>query len=254
MWKSRLLLSLLLVAAVHAEALTVVPVDVPTQVDRAELIFVGTVVEVKSVPVKDGSTAYTYVTFAVEETLKGAASGPTLTLRFYGGQAGGYVYEIAGAPKFKEGGKHLLFVEANERYMIPLTGGPQGKLDLVAHPVTQEPIVVDGSGRAIDGLREKNWSRSGLQFDRLGQIRRQQAAARVVSEEGVKIELEGREVASQAADNATPAPAVIAELRSLIHSRAFAPEFRRAPVVQSASPSNVPETNPHKQFRRATAQ
>lgn len=247
MWKFRLLLSLLLVAAVQAHALTVVPVDVATQVDRAELIFVGKVVEVRSVPVTDGSFAYTYVTFDVEETLKGAAAAPLLTLRFDGGEAGGFVYEIAGAPKFKAGGRHLLFVEGNDRYMMPLTGGPQGKLDLVAHPVTQEPIVVDGAGHAIGGLEEKNWSRSGLQLDRGGAIRRPQSAARVVSAEGVKVEIE-EEVVKESAPAASE---VLGELRALIQSRTFAPEFKRAAAVQSASPANVPDTSPDERFRRA---
>ena len=246
MWKSRLLLSLLLVAAVQVHGSTFLPVDVGTQVDRAELIFIGKVVGVQNVPVTDGSFAYTYVTFDVEETLKGAASAPLLTLRFYGGRAGDFVYEIAGAPTFTEGGRHLLFVEGNERNMIPLTGGPQGKLDLVAHPVTQESIIVDGAGRAIDGLRDKNWSRSGLQLDGAGAIRRAPAAAKVVSEEGVKIRL-----ADEAVESAPAASNALGELRSLIQSRTFAPEFKRAAVVQSASPANVPDTNPDRQFRRA---
>lgn len=250
MWKSRLLLSLLLAATVHVHALTVTPIDVATQVDRAELIFVGTVLDVQSVPVKDGSYAYTYVTFDVEETLKGAANAPTLTLRFDGGATAEYVYEIPGAPTFTEGGRHVLFVERNERNMIPLTGGPQGKLNLVAHPVTQDLIAVDEAGRAIDGVREKIWSRSGLELDRFGAIRHKKPVARVVSQEGVTIELDARDVAPETVDTAAPATNVLAELRSLIQSRTFAPEFQRAPAVQSASPANVPESNRERQLHR----
>ncbi|HEX2060308.1 MAG TPA: hypothetical protein VHK90_06175, partial [Thermoanaerobaculia bacterium] len=141
MRKSGLWLSLLLVLAAHVHASTVIPIDVATQIDQSELIFIGTVIGIESVPVRDGSFAYTYVTFDVEETLKGVADGPTFTLRMAGGEVPPLAYEIAGAPKFRKGGRHVLFVVGNDRYGIPLSGGPQGKLDLVAHPVTQELIV-----------------------------------------------------------------------------------------------------------------
>src|SRR5918998_2559927 len=91
---SRALLSLLFIAVLQypAGASSVRSVGLAEQVDRAELIFVGTVVGIESVPVKDGSFAFTYVTFDVQETLKGAAAGPTLTLRFAGGDAPPWTY------------------------------------------------------------------------------------------------------------------------------------------------------------------
>ncbi len=238
MWKSKLLSALLLVAAVHLRASTVIPVDVVAQVDEADLIFVGTVLETKSVPVKDGSFAYTYVTFAVDETLKGSASGASLTLRVAGGQAGQYVYEIAGGPAVQEGGRHLLFVRGNDRRGIPLSGGPQGKLNLVSHPVTQEEIVVDEAGRVLDGIRDGNWVRSGMRLDAHGALQQPQAVATVISQEGVEVTLDQPETG----DEAAPASQVIAELRDLIQSRAFAPKFQRGAAVDSASPDTVPST------------
>lgn len=238
MWKSRLWLALLLVAAMQSNASSVIPTDVARQVDEADLIFVGTVTETKNVPTKDGSFAWTYVTLSVDETLKGSASAPTLTLRVAGGQAGQYVYEVAGGPQFEVGGRHLLFILGNDRNGIPLSGGPQGKLNLVSHPVTQEEIVVDEVGRVIDGIRDGRFTRNGTKIGANGELHEPQAVAQVISEEGVQVTLEQ----PQASDRAAPASQVLDELRQLIQKRAFAREFHRSAAVESASPENVPAT------------
>lgn len=244
MKKSRLLLPLLLIAAVHAHASLVMPIDVVRQVDESDLIFIGTVVGTRAVPVKDGSFAYTYVTFAVEETLKGSAAGPMLTLRVAGGQAGRYMFEIVGAPKFETGGRHLLFVQDNDRNPIPLLGGPQGKLNIARDPVTQEEFLTDDAGRVLHGLREKNWVRNGFRVDRGGRLQPPERVAEVISQEGVQIVLDQPSLEAEAA----PAARIIGELRALIQSRAFAPEFQRRPAVQSASPANVPATDPDREL------
>lgn len=242
MWKSRLLLSLCVFAALQrpAAASTVLPVDVATQVDQADIIFVGTVVGTESVPVKDGSFAYTYVTFDVEQTIKGASHGRTLTLRFAGGETGEWRYEIDGAPRFAAGGRHLLFVEGNDRLAVPLAGGPFGKLDIIAHPITQEPIVVDGERRAVDGLSGNVWERRGMAVERDGRLRMRTPDVQVISEQGVKITIPEAETAP--VTEAAAAAAVIAELRGLVQARSLTPGFQRAAAVQSASPANVPET------------
>jgi len=252
MKKSRLLLALFLVAALHAGATTVVPIDVARQVDQAELIFIGTVIGTESVPVKDQTFAFTYVTFAVEETLKGAADGPTFTLRTAGGKIPSRRVEvgISGAPQFETGGRHLLFVMGNDRWGMPYSGGPQGKLDLVRDAVTQEEILTDDAGRVIDGLRDLNWIRGGLWIDRGGQLRRPERVAEVVSQEGVTVVLDQPDPAAEA----VPASKVLAELRALIRERSFAPEFKRTAVVKSASPANVPATDPDRLAARAEAQ
>lgn len=237
------LLPLLLIAvllSLPAGGTTVLPVTLAEQIDRAELIFVGTVVGVESVPVKDRTFAFTYVTFDVQETLKGAAGARVLTLRFAGGEAAPWVYEIGHAPRFRAGGKHLLFVEGNEQLFVPLVGFHQGKYDFVADPVTQEPVLVDEGRRSIDGVRGASWSRGRVQIDRRGQVRLRQPAARVVSEEGVDVEL----LDADDAQESEPASAaqVLGELRTLIRNRSFLSAFQRADAVQSASPANVPAT------------
>jgi len=239
MWKSRVMLSLLLTAAVHVHASTVIPIDVAAQVDEADLIFIGTVVGTENVPVKDGSFAFTYVTFHIEEALKGSTSAAPLTLRVAGGKARGHVFAIGGAPEFEVGGRHLLFVKGNDRYAIPFSGGSQGRLNFMRDAVTQEDILVDEAGRVIDGLREKNWRHSALRVDRGGQLQRPERVAELVSQSGVTVVLDEPETDART----VPAAQVLAGLRALIQSRAFGPEFRRT-TVKSASPADVPATDP----------
>lgn len=249
MWKSRLLLSLLLAAAVHARASTVIPIDVGKQVDESDLIFIGTVVGTENVPVKDGSYAFTYVTFNVEETLKGAIDGAPLTLRVAGGKIGNETFSLGGAPVFENGGRHLLFVRGNDRFAVPFSGGSQGKLNFVRDPVTQEELLADEGRRVIAGLRDRNWKHDGLRLDLGGQVQRSERVAEVISQEGVRVTLDEPDPNARL----VPAAEVIAELRELIQSRTFAPEFKRT-TVQSASPANVPETDPARVAVRKEAQ
>ncbi|HYK00993.1 MAG TPA: hypothetical protein VE974_04500 [Thermoanaerobaculia bacterium] len=245
MKKSKLLLCSLMLslAAFSAGATTILPVDLGKLVDDAEIVFVGTVIGSESVPTADNTYAFTYVTFDIDQTLKGAArSGKTITLRFAGGVAGTNVFEVSGAPTFQVGGKHLLFVEGNDKLGVPLVGWYQGKLDLVSNPVTQQPMFVDHAGRAIDGVKDNRWRRDGLRLNKDGSLKTLPAAAQaaVVSQEGVRIELEKP---AQAVEQAAPIGSVLAELRALIGKRkGSSASFRNTQFVESASKSNVPAT------------
>jgi hypothetical protein len=230
-----------LVTALSAGATTIPHADLGKLVDDADLIFAGKVIGIESVPTADGSYAFTYVTFDIDQAFKGVSrSGKTITLRFAGGQVGETLFEVSGAPTFALGGQHLLFVEGNDRLGVPLVGWSQGKIDLVAHPVSQQPLLVDHAGRAIDGIKGNGWRRDGLKLQKDGSIQALRAAeAEVVSQEGVKIELEKL----RGADRAASAASVMGELRSFIARRkASSPAFRDTQFVESASRAHVPAT------------
>lgn len=242
MRKFRLFLFSLLLVTVPAGATTLPSVDLGTLADRAELIFVGTVISSESVPTKDGNYAFTYVTFDIDQALKGISrSGKTITLRFAGGQAGADIYEVEGSPAFAVGGKHLLFARANEKSLVPLVGWFQGKYDIVPNPVSQQPMLVDYTGRAVDGVAGENWRRGRLKLNRDGSLEQpRESGARVVSEEGVRIELDEPE---QFADRAEPVGKILAELRSFINGRkGKSPKWKDSQFVDSASRANVPQT------------
>src|SRR2546429_7239147 len=94
----------LLVIACVALATTVIPPSFDELVARAELIFQGSVTDVRSEWTGEGAQRHimSYVTLKVEDAIKGNP-GPTVTLRMLGGTVGGETMEVADAPRFKVG-------------------------------------------------------------------------------------------------------------------------------------------------------
>ena len=228
------LLVVLLVSLV-AGASSVPRVDVATQVDRADLIFIGTVAAMESVPTADGNFAFTYVTFDVSESIKGTTRGRSVTLRMAGGEAGPNVFEVAGAPRFAVGGQHLLFVEGNDRLGIPLVGWNWGKLDVVSDPTTKRPILLDHTRRAINGIDGAGWKRSAVAINEDGTARRPEV--KVLAQEGVKIQLEEPEAVV-----VEPASNALAQLKLLVAGRRATSAAYRQPRFESAEKHNVPAT------------
>src|SRR6266699_250758 len=126
---SRLSLSSsLLVIACVALATTVIPPSFDDLVGRAEMIFQGTVTDVRSEWTGEGAQRHimSYVTVKVEEAIKGNP-GANVTLRMLGGTVGAETMQVADAPKFKVGNRDILFVENNGTQFIPLVGIMHGR-------------------------------------------------------------------------------------------------------------------------------
>src|SRR5262245_2053961 len=98
-------------SAVPVHAMVVVQRDFPDLVARAEQIVVGTVTDVQNAEGPSGAPQ-TLITFSDLIVLKGDV-GDTLTLRLYGGQAGGVTVQIPDMPTFTRGERDVLFVAGN---------------------------------------------------------------------------------------------------------------------------------------------
>src|SRR5436853_7093927 len=111
-----------------ALATTVIPPSFDELVSRAEMIFQGTVTDVRSERTGEGAQRHimSYVTVKVEEAIKGNP-GASVTLRMLGGTVGAETMEVADAPKFKVGERDILFVENNGTQFIPLVGIMHGR-------------------------------------------------------------------------------------------------------------------------------
>ena len=116
----RSLAVVLLVAAV-ARATTVIPPTFDELVSESELIFRGRVTAVKSGWSDAGvkPRIATWVTFAVERTLRGQVP-ETITLEFVGGAVGERRLEVAGWPRFEAGDRGVFFVENRQARMCPM--------------------------------------------------------------------------------------------------------------------------------------
>jgi hypothetical protein len=117
-----------LVAACAALATTVIPPSFDDLVGRAEMIFQGTVTEVRSEWTGEGAQRHimSYVTLKVEEAVKGNP-GTSVILRMLGGTVGAETMEVSDAPKFKVGDRDILFVENNGTQFVPLVGIMHGR-------------------------------------------------------------------------------------------------------------------------------
>src|SRR6266480_950221 len=102
--KTKHLLSLIFVAVaipcIRVPATTVIPPTFDQLVQQAELIFQGTVTDMKSVWEGEGAQRHisTYVTFQVEDTVKGNP-GKSYTIRMLGGTVGDLAMEVTDTPK-----------------------------------------------------------------------------------------------------------------------------------------------------------
>jgi hypothetical protein len=123
-----------------ALATTVIPPTFDDLVTRAEMIFQGTVTDVRSEWTGEGGQRHiaSYVTFKVDDAIKGNP-GAKVTLNMMGGTVGGETMEVTDAPKFKVGDRDILFVENNGTQFIPLVGIMHGRFH----------VQKDGNGRDV---------------------------------------------------------------------------------------------------------
>lgn len=144
------LLTVCFLAAISASATTVIPPTFDELVGRAELIFEGTVKDVRAQWVGEGSQRHimTYVTFDVAENVKGQAP-QTYTLQMLGGTVGDMTMEVTDTPKFAPGDRDILFVENNGRQFVPLVGIMHGRFHIARDAQTGNEILADDHGDVL---------------------------------------------------------------------------------------------------------
>lgn len=96
-----------------AEATISRPIAFDEKVDTAASIVLGRCVAQQSRWDATREWILTYSTFQVEKTLKGTA-GREITLVTPGGKVGTIAQEVIGAPKFREGDEHVIFIRNSQ--------------------------------------------------------------------------------------------------------------------------------------------
>lgn len=126
----------LTVLAPTAKATSIEKLEFDAMASTSEVIFQGEVVSVKARWNEASTDIHTYVTFRVDDTIKGSISTQQLELRFAGGKVGddNVVYQGLVYPNVGEVG--IYFVETLEKNLInPLTGWSQGHFKVVGSQV-----------------------------------------------------------------------------------------------------------------------
>ncbi len=112
--------------ALPSFATTYDPVTLAELVTRAEVIFVGEVVDVRPFPVttRDGAVIKTRVVFRVQDPIAGTSSALE-TFDFFGGEVGDVGMAIAEMPRFAVGERRVVFAR-REQSINPIVGFRQG--------------------------------------------------------------------------------------------------------------------------------
>ncbi len=134
-------------------ATTVIPPTFDQLVQQAEVIFQGTVTNVRSVWEGEGAQRHidTYVTFQVQESVKGNA-GASYTIRMLGGTVGDETMEVTDTPKFNVGDRDILFVEHNNEQFVPLVGIKYGRFHVQRDEQTGRDVVLNDEGEPVRDL------------------------------------------------------------------------------------------------------
>lgn len=142
-------------ALARISATTVIAPTFEQLVKQAELIFEGTVTDSHSVWEGEGGQRHieTYVTFQVEDSVKGQA-GTSYTIQMLGGTVGDETMEVTDTPHFKVGDREILFVEHNYDQFVPLVGISHGRFHVQKDEQTGRDVVVTNEGEAVRDLTQ----------------------------------------------------------------------------------------------------
>jgi hypothetical protein len=137
-----------------ARATTVIPPTFDELVAQAELIFDGTVTDVKSQWIGEGAQRHivSFVTVQVQDPIKGTP-GESYTLRMLGGTVGEETMEVSDSPKFRVGDRDILFVENNGKQFIPLVGIMHGRFHVERDNATGADMVLTDNGSALSNVQ-----------------------------------------------------------------------------------------------------
>ena len=106
--------------------------EIDTLAADAEFIFEGKVVDRLTQPDSASGIIYTYVTFSVNEIVKGEYSNDLLELKFTGGEYEGRIVDVSGLRIPQMGEEGIYFIESLSRNLMnPILGWSQGHFIIV---------------------------------------------------------------------------------------------------------------------------
>lgn len=137
------------------------PIPLRTAVTRADLIIVGTVTNITFRDSQgDGKATlqapHTFVTYSIDDVLRGSTDKNSITLRFIGGYspATGRVMLAPDWPLFQVGDRDALLIRGNGAYFCPLVGCGLGRFRIVdgrAYTNTGLAVRIDAGGAMTVG-------------------------------------------------------------------------------------------------------
>jgi len=142
--------SLCLFAFSSTSATTILEMDIDKVVADAEFVFEGSVINSETRQHSSSGIISTYITFQINDIIKGDYTGDSVELKFMGGVFNGQIVQVSGMriPEMAEQG--IYFVESMSRDLInPLIGWSQGHFIIVDDNGTRR-IKTAGGQPVID--------------------------------------------------------------------------------------------------------
>jgi hypothetical protein len=109
--------------------------------DASDAVVIGTMVSSKSTWTTDRSSILTRVEIEVHDPETGAVIGMQ-SVTVPGGQVGEYVHQVSDMPYFKVGEEVAVFLTRHPTGEMIVTGGWQGKLEIVRDPSGGEKRIL----------------------------------------------------------------------------------------------------------------
>ena len=167
-------------------------------VQRSRLIFEGSVVDIAfrdSEPPQgaEASIPHTFVTYRIDEILRGESTSRRMTLRFMGGWSSetGKIILAYGAPLFRLGDRDILFVTANGAASCPLVACGLGRFRVNEGRIftdTGAAIRVDVRGRLQAGPDRLPSERLSMEFPPAPEARLEEMRRRIAEDDLDEIE------------------------------------------------------------------
>ena len=150
-----LALATLLAFAAPARATTIIAPTFPELVAEADTICRGRVTATVSRRADNatGPLIKTYVTFAIDRTLKGAPR-TEIVLEFLGGTVGELELDVAGQPHFALGDREILFIQKNGTQLCPLARMMHGRYRVLTDAATRRDYIARDNRRPLTDVSE----------------------------------------------------------------------------------------------------
>ena len=135
-------------------------IDEPVMLKRADLVFEGVVERVEyAFSDPQGGThpriPHTFVTYRIEDVIRGDVQGDTITLRFIGGRGDEAKFLMASElPLFDVGDRDVLLVSGNTESGCPLVGCANGRFRVIQGHVFNDDgqaVELDSAGKLALG-------------------------------------------------------------------------------------------------------
>lgn len=132
-------------------------------ISDSELVFEGKVINLEYKTPPDRNRIYTFVTFEVNDVIKGDYIDKTIEIRYPGGKEGDQVASVTDMVIPQVGEEGIYFIKSlTKHYIHPLTGWAQGQMNIVTDDAGKKRVF-SVSGESISHVNRLGPKKKGAE-------------------------------------------------------------------------------------------